>query len=273
MHKIGFVHIPKTAGNSINTLICAAIGQKHVHIAKMWDSEPAEPLRPLHLVSNSLAAQFAQNNPYLSGHVSYAQMASLERTFVFTVLRDPFKQFLSLYTYIKTRQSRGIALDFNASIDFIAFARQPHGQNMMAKQLLIDTPHNPRCMAHSMDLVNQQILDIFHNEAKLALERFDAVYSCDPQQVVNDLARRSLIPVIAETKQTARLNLSDDDVSFGQLTSAEEFLDEVRKATFWDRELYKVAQSLYPDTLNEPVLDDDGLISYVRSRFGITFGD
>lgn len=93
--KVFFLHIPKTAGNSIN-----AYFKKTVDALQYHD----------HLESNAAwrdatqRQQLIEGGVYLSGHITYAELTKkLDHNdwFVFTCLREPHVQLVSHFAYVR----------------------------------------------------------------------------------------------------------------------------------------------------------------------------
>ena len=88
MTTIVFLHIPKTAGQTIHHQLARAVGPRHV-----------SPIR-----THTQALGQSQLPPgYLlhSGHIDWPDLESLpEDRFVFTVLRDPRERIASFYFYL-----------------------------------------------------------------------------------------------------------------------------------------------------------------------------
>lgn len=84
-----FLHIPKTAGQTIHEELAHAVG-----------TEAVSPIR-LHSQVAPGAAQMPAGYSLYSGHIDWIETDTLPpEKFVFTVLRDPFERLASYYLYV-----------------------------------------------------------------------------------------------------------------------------------------------------------------------------
>ena len=90
--SIVFLHIPKTAGQSIHTALSNFIGEKMV-----------SPIR-VHTQVGAYEAQFPAGYSLYSGHLDWVALNSVRKPrFVFTVLRDPLERLASFYYYLREK--------------------------------------------------------------------------------------------------------------------------------------------------------------------------
>lgn len=89
MTAIVFLHIPKTAGQTI-----------HGELSRVVGPDKVSPIR-VHTQAEPGEAQFPPGYALYSGHLDWDQMDHLPRDrFVFTVLRDPCERIASFYFYL-----------------------------------------------------------------------------------------------------------------------------------------------------------------------------
>ncbi len=87
---IVFLHIPKTAGQTI-----------HAELARCVGAEAVSPIR-VHTQAGPGVAQMPPGYRLYSGHIDWEALETLpEPRFVFTVLRDPLERIASFYFYIR----------------------------------------------------------------------------------------------------------------------------------------------------------------------------
>lgn len=90
-----FLHIPKTAGQTVHRQIATAIGRHLV-----------SPVR-VHAQVATLEAQFPPGYALYSGHLDWTSLEGLPRDrFVFTVLRDPRERIASFYFFLLAEAAR-----------------------------------------------------------------------------------------------------------------------------------------------------------------------
>lgn len=86
---IVFLHIPKTAGQTI-----------HSELERIVGTRETSPVR-VHTQVDSGAAQFPPGHALYSGHIDWTHIDALPAPrFTFTVLRDPLERIASFYFYL-----------------------------------------------------------------------------------------------------------------------------------------------------------------------------
>jgi len=100
---IVFLHIPKTAGQTIHSELARVVGKRAV-----------SPVR-VHTEAGPGAAQFPPGYRLYSGHIDWDALDTLPQPrFVFTVLRDPLERIASFYFYLR-RQAETLSAEELAS--------------------------------------------------------------------------------------------------------------------------------------------------------------
>lgn len=98
MRPIVFLHIPKTAGQSIHTALAGAVGAAGV-----------SPVR-VHTQAAPGQSQFPPGYRLYSGHLDWTDLGAVPgRPFVFSVLRDPLERIASFYLYLRDKAERAEA--------------------------------------------------------------------------------------------------------------------------------------------------------------------
>lgn len=86
---IVFLHIPKTAGQTIHNALAAMVGRKYV-----------SPIRT-HTQATGGAPQMPAGYALYSGHIDWTELEGLPKgRFTFTVLRDPRERIASFYFFL-----------------------------------------------------------------------------------------------------------------------------------------------------------------------------
>ncbi len=92
---IVFLHIPKTAGQTIHNALAGIVGRNAV-----------SPVR-VHTQAPEGAAQLPPGYALYSGHIDWYALDTLPMgRFVFTVLRDPKERIASFYLYLRQKAER-----------------------------------------------------------------------------------------------------------------------------------------------------------------------
>lgn len=85
-----FLHIPKTAGQTVHNELARAVGQKAV-----------SPIR-VHTQAKDAEQQFPVGYSLYSGHIDWHALDRIARPrFAFSILRDPQERIASFYFYLK----------------------------------------------------------------------------------------------------------------------------------------------------------------------------
>ena len=95
---LGHLHIPKTAGTSLNTAITDSLRLREVYFHRVEDRNADEIT--LRLPKAGPARELVLCYPYFSGHMSLGQLQALNRTHVFTILTDPRVRLIKQFTWI-----------------------------------------------------------------------------------------------------------------------------------------------------------------------------
>jgi hypothetical protein len=105
VRPIVFLHIPKTAGQTIHNQLAQMVGAKAVSPIRVQSQAPKGPQMP------------AGYGLY-SGHIDWVELETLDDPFVFTVLREPAERIASFYFYLLSEahklNARELALPGNA---------------------------------------------------------------------------------------------------------------------------------------------------------------
>ena len=89
MTAVVFLHIPKTAGQSV-----------HSELARLIPADLVSPIR-VHTQANGDDAQLPAGYRLYSGHLDWTELETVpEPRFAFTVLRDPLERIASFYFYL-----------------------------------------------------------------------------------------------------------------------------------------------------------------------------
>ncbi len=94
-HPIVFLHLPKTAGQTVHNALARAVGQPQV-----------SPIR-VHTKVQPGESQFPPGHALYSGHLDWDGIGTLPAgRFTFTILRDPQERIASFYFYLRREAAR-----------------------------------------------------------------------------------------------------------------------------------------------------------------------
>lgn len=270
--RLGFLHVPKSGGSSLNESLYAAFGLEPTFVTEVMPRQAAVPPRNPEraVVRGSITYTLARNMPFLSGHASFSDLRSLGRDFIFTVLRDPRKRVVSLFTYNQRRADdrRAVrahpALARHAGKGFRQFVEELPPHQTMAWLLLSDLPgYAQPGVSGGGDQATSELDDLILR----GLQRLDVVYACSNQEVLDDLHARGVAPASREVRR----NVSEGRFCFGDVGSRSDFLELIERACWLDRLVYQAASRIFPATVHVPEASDDSFLAELESRFGLVF--
>ncbi len=190
---IVFLHIPKTAGQTIHSELSRVVGAGAV-----------SPIR-VHTEAGPGAAQFPPGYRLYSGHIDWEALETVpEPRFVFTVLRDPLERIASFYFYIRRQAEAlspqelaqpartGMRMALENGPDAYFF-----GGDMKWRRFVRDHYHSPYCAylvtrrirgySQVANLPRAQLV----KQAVAAAQGLDGVYTVDRlEQLERDLETR-----------------------------------------------------------------------------------
>jgi hypothetical protein len=132
--QIFFLHIPKTAGTSLNEVL-----SRRVHVDDWFTPTPNENKLSLEQVAERLVKA-----KLVHGHHDYRLKFSMRRPVVITFLRHPHKRILSTYLFLDRtdpqtmhRQMKSVdpEHDANEDISIESYIRLPHFYNTQTRMI------------------------------------------------------------------------------------------------------------------------------------------
>jgi len=267
--RLGHVHIPKCAGSALNRKIYSALGLSFMHIAKVTSGNGV--LRQWDLKKNSLLYNYAKNSPYLSGHVNYSTIKKMNRDFVFTVLRDPYSRFFSLYTYNVSRSLNPLVAKKKPKLlkyhdkTFFEHSKKS-SMNMLSRILLSDI--NGIKFSDINDKDNFFKRESFYRDViSRNLKKFDAIYFCPLEDIFNDLFEKGFIPKI----ESEYLNESKVSIPLKMGCNKKDFMDIMDRHCWLDLIVCEEARKIFPDKVVKQPLKVDDFLESIENRFDVIF--
>ena len=103
MNRLGFIHIPGSAGTSLGFALAKSMNTSYFpthRVRKFGESSEFNPLTlDLPAVENDLAHQMLLSYPLFCGHLSIGEMQSLYRSCIFTQIGDPRLRLIRLFRH------------------------------------------------------------------------------------------------------------------------------------------------------------------------------
>jgi hypothetical protein len=95
---LGHLHIPKTAGTSLNAAVAESLGVREVYFHRVGARKSDEAT--LRLPRSGPARELVLCYPFFSGHMSIGQLQALNRQRIFSILTDPRIRLVKQFTWV-----------------------------------------------------------------------------------------------------------------------------------------------------------------------------
>ncbi|WP_068305983.1 sulfotransferase family 2 domain-containing protein [Pararhodobacter sp. CCB-MM2] len=183
--RIVFLHIPKTAGQTI-----------HSELTRVMGAAAVSPVR-VHTQAPRGEAQLPAGYRLYSGHIDWEALDTVpEPRFVFTVFRDPLERIASFYFYIR-RQAEGLSAAELASPTRtgmrMALEQSPDDYFMNGpahwQKFIVDHYHSPYCSYLATRQIRgySRVVDL--SEEELLARALEGAEAIDAIYTVEDLGR------------------------------------------------------------------------------------
>jgi len=269
--KLGFIHIPKTAGTTINDNLGRVLCPEHVHIRALYKSNYPE-VSPSKF-KGRIKVQFESNfhnqvkeRDWVAGHISALSMAEFGREFTFSVFRDRKVRALSQYRFMRWRwdaknkssQERiGIPPDISFSDWLVRFTALSN-ETRYGHNLILGPKFNQDLTSSKTDLSND-----WESSREVPLEplsNIDRVYFPNElQEVLDDLAEEGLAPPIKIEKSSRITQESKYKKSEPELIL--ELLNSKSKPFDLETSLFNAAKTQFAKYWTGKEIDDSEFLS------------
>ncbi len=245
MRKIVFLHIPKTAGQTVHSELSRIIGQ-----------DATSPIR-VHTQADEYG-QFPAGYQLYSGHLDWERLEiDAEEKFAFTVLRDPFERIASFYFYLHHKSlgmdECALALPQNAGLQKIRQCSADDyffGGSESWQRFILDHYDNFYCTYFATrrmrgtlqleGLSTQMIID----RATMGAARLDAIYDIEKlQKLEKDISHLTGKKIKVASK---RVNPGPDTVGTKR----------------WPALLGRIESDAHRDRLTDLAVRDDKLMTH-----------
>jgi hypothetical protein len=178
--KVAFIHVPKTAGTSINSYFKDYVGSKQSGRCVYYHDFPGSLPQAF--------AEEAKRARFVTGHMPWNAFESFrdDQTFAFTFLRDPFDRLRSLYHHAanypaEIRDDEDIRLVKGMSLEQFLVSNHPgikHGtDNHLARQLAGAMDYFPQTSSERKQLAEIAIRNLLTLNLVGFVDSFDQDFS------------------------------------------------------------------------------------------------
>lgn len=213
--RLGLIHIPKTAGSSLNDSLGKVLCPDQVHIRALnkhaeVENDPRIGKRRLRVEYGSDLHLKIKEMAWVSGHISALAMEEFSRDFVFSVFRDRKMRVLSQYRFGRWRwdkannQGTKIVGAISPSISFADWlekvtndSRDPtrFGHNLIVGDRFKGTNDFEKATRDSLVSIDDMILE--------RLKRVDRIYfPAELEEVLINLSDEGLAPSVKVQKKS-----------------------------------------------------------------------
>ena len=281
--RLGFKHIPKSAGISLSQAIHSAWGLEYRSLLQVQHSADETIV-----VREPTAARIDQldlwrGRPFIGGHIGLEDLALLRRSFVFSVLREPVARSLSAYTYLRRRAEDGHsewasgqlgpqqvrALELSTIDWFRASTSDDMTRNLLRGAFALGSAEKA---AADVWLNNGLLLsnDEFDWLIRAALARINVAYvGVDAQRIVENLFLQGLLPTLPEVQ---RLNEAERPLDLAPV-SFQDLYGVLRETTSIDRMVIDIAKEMFPGYVLDPCVSSFEDFAASARRYGLIDAD
>ncbi len=277
--RLGFKHIPKSAGISLSQAIHSSWGLDYRSLLQVQ----ASPEEEMHYLTPHVARfddlDLWSGRPYVAGHVGIEDLARLNRTFVFTVLREPVVRSLSAYAYLRRRAEDGHtqtasgelgvgqrqALRLSPRDWFLSSRQDDMTRGLLQDAFSVGTPERD---AADEWLSTRRRLSTAEAEWLIrgALDRIQVAYvGVDAARIVENLYLQGLLPTLPEVHylNEAERHLRLEAVSYQDLYA------DVVESTVLDTLLIDIASDMFPGYVFDPCQPSFESFAETARRYGL----
>ncbi len=258
-----FVHVPKTAGSSINEYFASFTGSRRSRQYVPIDMFREDGYKA---EVNEEGLQKARNALYVTGHIDWHTVEAIRqpRSFVFTVLRDPAERLLSSYHYLHRHDENDLKqpnkralVERMKSLTFEEFCTSDDPavlyatNNFMVRQLSDRLNGTADSGAPFQEMLDRALKNI----ATLDYVGFQQTVEEDFQAIV----RKTGFPPLRLAKENVTKNLkTHSGSSYSPGASKQDILKLAAPRLEWDIALYREALSLAPAINGQTKIKADG---------------
>jgi len=277
--RLGFKHIPKSAGISLSQAIHSSWGLDYRSLLQVQRSVDEPTLYRAPTVARFDDLDLWRGRAFVGGHIGIDDLTRLNRTFSFTVLREPVVRSLSGYAYGRRRAEDGDSqaatgqlngeLKLVLELPTVEWFRRTRNDTI-ARSLLKDgfaegTPQHEAAEAW-VTRGAPMSADQAHGLIAAALERLNVAYlGVDADRIVENLFLQGLLPTLPVVPRLneAERRLEVPPVSFQDLFAV------ILETTALDRLVIDIATEMFPGYVFDPCQPSFEAFAETARRYGL----
>ncbi|MEI6363232.1 MAG: FkbM family methyltransferase [Actinomycetes bacterium] len=281
--RLGFKHIPKSAGISLSQAIHSAWGLEYRSLLQVQRSADEVIRAREATVACVDDLDLWRGRPFLGGHIGLDDLALLGRSFIFTVLREPAARALSAYTYLRRRSEEGHSeRAFGELTDQQVQILEMPTLEWFRASTNDDMTRGLVRGAFPMGTPEQAMVDVWLNSGvvlsteeydwliRRAFERINVAYiGVDAQRIVENLFLQGLLPTLPEVQ---RLNEAERPLDLAPV-SFQDLYGVLRETTSIDRMVIDIAKEMFPGYVLDPCVSSFEDFAASARRYGLIDAD
>jgi FkbM family methyltransferase len=278
--RLGFKHIPKCAGISLSLAIHEAWGLKYFGLLQVQKSHGEPILFGDENVVLNRELNLWRDRSFVAGHLPASDFRLLNRTFLFTVIRDPVDRSLSAYAYLlrmaqlqSTQLRNGQLSDeqkLTLEVSPSEWLAERQRNQMLASLIRGGTP-----TLLAREDVGSWLKEIGnHSEGHIrevirdCLSQFDVVYlGNEVNRIVENLFLQGLLP---QMPNVSRMNVAKP-IDEPPACDVEQLFHQLLSLTHADQLVVDEAVNMFPGYIYEDCRPNFERFRKLAERYG--FGD
>ena len=262
---LGHLHIPKTAGTSLNQAIAESLSVREVFFHEV--RYRAKDEMTLALPPRGPARELALCYPFFSGHMSLGQLQALNRTQIFCVLIDPRVRLIKQYGWVMQNRSASQSI-----LKWLSDSFSVHPDHSGPALHLIQNGPRPH------DVLKQDRRSLLHRRRtewipcrpehyRRLLDSLITIATTDPQEALNYLVDIGLLP---RTVPVGRLNTRSDQSpakqNDGDLPAVEQVVVQLSRCTATEQRFIDFLSTCDRHFFNLQPADDQAIADLLVAR-------
>lgn len=264
---LGHLHIPKTAGTSLNAAVAESLGVREVYFHRVGARKSDEAT--LRLPRSGPARELVLCYPFFSGHMSIGQLQALNRQRIFSILTDPRIRLVKQFTWVAQAGLAGhnsilkwLVATFPTAPDFSSPALHlvqngPRPHDLLRRKPLLIRDRAPQwipCRTEHFERLTKDLITIATDS---------------PQEAINYLTERELLAdsvVVPHLNARRAPTAETPDIPDHGLPPIEAVVERLNMCTATEYQFLHFLERSRRHYFNLQAVSDDAIASLLLSR-------